>query len=170
MNLLHAAAHLYFTKASLVSHLVHQVKYNRQKELGIQLGCFMGDALKNSSRFHPDLLVPVPLFPDRERKRGYNQSLLLCEGISEHIRVPIQKNVISRALHTDTQTRKGRIERWKNIEGKFTIMSPELVRDKHVLLVDDVITTGATLESCGNELLKVEKLKLSIACLCHAFS
>lgn len=170
MALLQAAAHLYFTKGSMVSHLVHQVKYNRNKELGIQLGCLMGDALKNSSRFYPDLLIPVPLFPDREKKRGYNQSELLCVGIADRLQVPIQNKAISRPIHTDTQTRKGRIERWKNIEGKFVINAPGIVSGKHVMLVDDVITTGATLESCGNELLKVERLKLSVACLCHAFS
>lgn len=170
LPLANATAQYYFTKGSLISHLVHQVKYKRNRELCIQLGILMGDAIRTAERFNADLLIPVPLYPNRERKRGYNQAGLLCEGMATMINLPVADNVITRPIHTDTQTTKGRIERWKNIEGKFELKDPAAIAGKHILLVDDVITTGATLESCGAELLKAGSVELSIACLCHAFS
>lgn len=170
LPLQHASAFCYFGKESLMQQMVHQVKYRGNRELGIQLGKLMGDALKKAGRFDVDVLIPLPLFPDKERKRGYNQSLLLCEGIATQLNKPVLKDIISRPQHTETQTKKGRIERWKNIEGKFSLISPEAIRQKHVLLVDDVITTGATIESCGSELLKADDVKLSVAALCYAYS
>ena len=129
----------------------------------------MGTALRTSGRFdNIDALIPLPLFPKKERKRGYNQAAVLCDGIAEIIKDPVLKKVITRPLQTDTQTRKGRIERWKNIEGKFLLKDAAAVENKHLLLVDDVVTTGATLEACGNELLLAPGVKLSIATLCVA--
>lgn len=169
LPIINASAHLYFTKESLVQHLMHQVKYKGNKELGFQLGRIMGHALKSSNRFnHLDALIPLPLFPSKEKKRGYNQAAVLCEGIAEILSIPVLSNVITRPQHTETQTKKGRIERWKNIEGKFQLENPVLIKNKHLLLVDDVITTGATLEACGNELLKAENVRLSVAVLCVA--
>lgn len=164
-----AAAHLYFTKESLVQHLMHQLKYKGNKDLGLQLGRLMGNALKNATRFNEiEALVPLPLFPSKEKKRGYNQATILCEGIAEILALPVLSKVISRPQHTETQTKKGRIERWKNIEGKFQLKDPQAIQNKHLLLVDDVVTTGATLEACGNELLNADNVKLSIATLCVA--
>jgi ComF family protein len=168
LSLQDAAATLYFSKESLMQRLIHQFKYKRNKDLGLLLGRIMGDTLKRSNRFKVDALVPLPLFPKKEAKRGYNQSEVLCNGIAEILGLPVLNNVITRPQHTETQTRKGRIERWKNIEGKFFLADPAAIKDKHILLVDDVITTGATLESCGAELLKAENVQLSIACLCYA--
>ncbi len=170
LPLANATAQYYFTKESLVARLVHLVKYKGSRDLGIQLGTMMGEALKKSGRFEPDILLPVPLFPARERKRGYNQSMLLCEGIRQQLHVPVMKDILLRPQHTDTQTRKGRYERWQNMEGKFLLRNPALIEGKHILLVDDVVTTGATLESCGAELLKAGQVTLSIACLCQALS
>ena len=166
----HATAQFYFTKGSLLARLVHQVKYKGNQQLGLQLGKMMGDSLKRSGRFDADMIIPLPLFPLKEKKRGYNQADLLCEGIAEYLHLPIVKNVIIRPQHTDTQTSKGRIERWKNIEGKFVLTDPSIINGKHILLVDDVITTGATLESCGSGLLQIANSRLSIACLGHSFS
>lgn len=169
LPIINASAHLYFTKESLVQHLMHQVKYKGNKELGLQLGRIMGHALKSSNRFNnPDALIPLPLFPSKEKKRGYNQAAVLCEGIAEILSIPVFSNVITRPQYTETQTKKGRIERWKNIEGKFQLENPQLIQNKHLLLVDDVITTGATLEASGNELLKAENVRLSVAVLCVA--
>jgi len=163
------SAHLYFTKESLVQHLMHQLKYRGNKELGLQLGRIMGVALKASNRFNDiDALIPLPLFPSKEKKRGYNQAKILCDGIEEILNHPILSNVIIRPQHTETQTKKGRIERWKNIEGKFKLIDPAAIENKHLLLIDDVVTTGATLEACGNELLSANNVKLSIATLCIA--
>lgn len=163
-----ATANFYFSKESLMQRLIHQFKYKRNKELGLQLGRLMGDTLKRSNRFKVDALIPLPLFPKKEAKRGYNQAEVLCHGIAEALGLPVLNNVITRPQHTETQTQKGRIERWKNIEGKFFLANSAAIKDKHILLVDDVITTGATLESCGSELLKAENVRLSIACLCYA--
>jgi ComF family protein len=169
LPIVNASAHLYFTKESLVQHLMHQLKYKGNKDLGLQLGRLMGNALKNAARFNEiEALVPLPLFPSKEKKRGYNQATVLCEGIAEILSLPVLNKVITRPQHTETQTKKGRIERWKNIEGKFLLMDPLAIQNKHLLLVDDVVTTGATLEACGNELLTAENVKLSVATLCLA--
>jgi len=163
-----ATAQFYFTRESLMQHLMHQFKYKRNKDLGNQLGRMMGESIKRSGRFVVDALVPLPLFPAKEKRRGYNQATVLCEGMAESLQVPVLKDVVIRSQHTDTQTKKGRIERWQNMEGKFVLAKPELISNKNLLLVDDVITTGATLEACGAELLKAENVKLSIAALCYA--
>ena len=162
-----ATAQFYFTKESLMQRLLHQLKYKGQRELGIQLGQIMGEQLQSSQRFQADALIPLPLFPDREQKRGYNQSALLCEGMAAIMQIPVLHDVISRPLYTETQTRKGRVERWANIEGKFRLLQPDRIQDKRILLVDDVVTTGATLESCGAELLKAAGTTLLIAALCY---
>ena len=169
LPIINAAAHLYFTKESLVQHLMHQLKYKGNKDLGLQLGRLMGNAIKKAARFNEiQALVPLPLFPSKEKKRGYNQANVLCEGMAEVLSVPVLDKVITRPQHTETQTKKGRIERWKNIEGKFQLIDPQAIQNKHLLLVDDVITTGATLEACGNELLNAPNVDLSIATLCVA--
>jgi ComF family protein len=168
LPLLNATAQYYFTKESLLQYLIHQLKYKGNRELGIQLGRMMGDALKSSGKFDADIMIPLPLFPEKEEKRGYNQSTVLCEGIAEFLNIPVLENIITRPRFTETQTKKGRIERWKNMEGKFHLKAPGDIRGKHILLVDDVITTGATLEACGMELLGAGNVHLSIAVLCHA--
>ena len=169
LPIISGSAHLYFTKESLVQHLMHQLKYRGNKELGLQLGRIMGIALKSSKRFsNIDALIPLPLFPSKEKKRGYNQAKILCHGIAEILNQPVLSNVIIRPQHTETQTKKGRIERWKNIEGKFSLVDPVAIQNKHLLLIDDVVTTGATLEACGNELLLANNVKLSVATLCIA--
>lgn len=168
LPLVGATAQFYFTKESLMQHLMHQFKYKSNKELGLQLGKMMGEQLKKSGRFAVDALIPLPLFPAKEKRRGYNQATLLCEGMAESMNVPVLYNVIIRPQHTETQTKKGRIERWKNMEGKFILSNGDAISNKHILLVDDVVTTGATFEACGNELLKAENVQLSLASLCVA--
>jgi ComF family protein len=162
-----ATAQFYFTKESLMQHLMHQFKYKGNKDLGFQLGRLMGTRLKNTNRFSTiDALVPLPLFPAKEKRRGYNQATVLCDGMAEAMGIPVLDKVITRPQHTETQTKKGRIERWKNMEGKFILSKPDAISNKHLLLVDDVVTTGATVEACGAELLKTDNVKLSLACLC----
>jgi ComF family protein len=163
-----ASAQYYFTRESLMQRLMHQFKYRGNKELGLQLGRMMGDSLKRSGRFAIDALIPLPLFASKEKRRGFNQATILCEGIVENMSVPVFKNIVARTQYTDTQTKKGRIERWQNMEGKFILEKPEAIIGKHILLVDDVVTTGATLEACGAELVKAGNVKLSIATLCYA--
>lgn len=168
LQLTEATAQFYFTKESLMQHLMHQFKYKGNKELGMQLGRIMGEQIKKSGRFEVDALIPLPLFPRKEKRRGYNQATVLCQGMAEAMKIPVLDKVVVRPQHTETQTKKGRIERWKNMEGKFVLTNPDAIRNKHLLLVDDVVTTGATLEACGIELLTAENVKLSVATLCVA--
>jgi len=168
LDLAAATAQYYYTRESLMQHLMHQFKYKGNKELGTQLGRMMGIQLLRSGRFNADALIPLPLFPAKERRRGYNQAAVLCEGMAESMHIPVLDKVVIRSEHTETQTRKGRVERWKNMEGKFIIADPGSISNKYLLLVDDVITTGATLEACGSELLKGENVQVSIATLCIA--
>lgn len=163
-----ASAQYYFTRESLIQKLMHRFKYQGRRDLGYQLGRIMGKQLQTSGRFPVDGLIPLPLFPQKEKKRGYNQALVLCEGMAVAMQVPVLRETVIRPEHTETQTRKGRVERWINMEGKFLLQQVSSLENKHVLLVDDVVTTGATLESCGNELLKIPGLQLSLATLCIA--
>jgi ComF family protein len=119
---------------------------------------------------HIDALVPLPLFPSKERRRGFNQSTVLCEGIATVLGKPVLKEAVVRATYTESQTKKNRIERWQNMEGRFEVVNKEALEGKHILLVDDVVTTGATLEACGRELLAVDNVQLSIATLCFSSS
>ena len=129
----------------------------------------MGNSLRGSNRFlNIDMLVPLPLFAKKELKRGYNQAMVLCEGIAEVMKLPIVTNNVMRIVHTDTQTKKGRTERWENVEKSFMVKDISALEGKHILLVDDVITTGATIEACGAEVLKVNDARLSIATLALA--
>lgn len=162
-----ATAQYYFTRESLMQHLMHQFKYRGNKELGLELGRLMGERLIRSGRFNIDALVPLPLFASKEKRRGFNQAAVLCDGMAEVMNLPVLKNTVIRSRHTETQTKKGRVERWQNMEGKFVLINEDNIRDRHLLLVDDVVTTGATLEACGTELLKGHNTKLSIATLCY---
>jgi ComF family protein len=162
-----AAAHYYFTKESTLQHLVHEFKYRGHKELGLYLGRLMGYSLQASARFTDiEALVPLPLHPSKERRRGFNQALVLCEGIAAVLQKPVLNDVVIRSEPTESQTKKSRIERWQNMEGKFKVVDTRSLEGKHVLLVDDVVTTGATLEACGQALLQAPGLRLSFATLC----
>ena len=165
------AAHseFYFSKESLLQQLIHQLKYKNNTDIGFYMGEMMGKTLLDSKRFdHIDYLIPLPLYPDKERKRGYNQAAIICNGMSEVMNVPVLNGNVIRQRFTETQTRKHRTERWENVEGSFVVKDPEALKGKAVLLVDDVITTGATLEACGVTLLQTSDLKLYIATLAHA--
>lgn len=166
----HATAQFYFTKESMMQHLMHQFKYKNNKEIGLYLGKLMGFALAASNRFSfVDALIPLPLHKSKEHKRGYNQAAILCEGIAGVLGKPVLKNIVVRPEQTETQTKKGRVQRWQNMEGKFALNNNTAIEGKHVLLIDDVITTGATLEACGREILKAGNVQLSIATLCFSF-
>lgn len=165
----HAMSLLYFSKNAVVQNLMHELKYKGQKELGIHLGRMMGKAINESECFSDiDYLVPLPLSERKKRQRGYNQSEMLCIGISEVIEKPVLNNTVLRTVHTSTQTRKHRRERWKNVEGIFEIREGEKLNGKHILLVDDVITTGATLEACAEVVLQGVDTRVSVATLAIA--
>ena len=163
-----ASSLLYFSKDSLVQRLLHQLKYRGHTKLGYLLGTMMGTVLAASPHFRfVDMLVPLPLHASKEKKRGYNQAMILCEGMSHAMGIPVCSDAVAKLSHTETQTRKNRLERWQNMEGRFVVTAPDLIRQKRVLLVDDVMTTGATLEACGHEILQVPGSALSIATLAY---
>jgi len=162
----YALAYLKFRKTGIVQHLLHELKYNNHPEVGIKLGKLFGRELKENQIDQFDLIVPVPLHISRKRKRGYNQSAKFAEGLSESLGVPWDEGISMRTQSTATQTKKNRIERWENVKDVFAVHT-EKVRDKRVLLVDDVITTGATIEACGKHLTEHGGI-LSIACIAYA--
>ncbi len=163
-----ASCHYYFNKDSVLQHLLHQFKYKGKKQLGIYFGRILGKALKDSGRFQNiDALVPLPLFASREKKRGYNQATLLCEGMAEVMHLPVFPYALKRKTASETQTGKDRISRWQNMAGRFQISDASVLENKHVLLVDDIITTGATLDACANELLRAPGIRISIAALAY---
>jgi len=165
------AAHseFYFAKESLIQHLVHQLKYKGNQEIGIYLGALMGKSLLDSNRFRMiDYLVPLPLYPDKERKRGFNQAAVICNGMSHIMNVPVLTGNITRDRFTETQTKKHRRERWENVADSFIVTDKAQLQGKNVLLVDDVITTGATFEACGQAMLDAAEIKLHIAALAVA--
>jgi ComF family protein len=164
-----ATSQYYFTGASLMQRLMHQLKYGDNQDLGYYLGTLMGSQLASSNRYvHCDALVPLPLHGSRERKRGYNQAAVLCEGIASVLKRPVITNAVTRTRHTDTQTKKSRVARYQNMEGRFELSDARLIEGKHILLVDDVVTTGATLEACGRQVLEANGIQLSIATLCYS--
>ena len=159
-----AMAMLYFKKGTKIQNLIHNLKYSGRKEVGTTLGRLLGKKLLISEHYKDiDYIVPVPLHPKREKFRGYNQSMCIADGISEVLGVPVNKNLLQRKKITETQTRKSRFVRYENMLSVFEVLRPEELENKHILLIDDVITTGATVEACGNSLIKSGIKKLSIA-------
>lgn len=159
-----ATASYYFTKDSLLQHLLKQLKYKSNLEVGLYLGKLLGYHLKASNRFDDvDVLVPLPLNKKKEYKRGYNQAEIICKGIITEFSKPIVNNVSIRSVYTESQTTENRINRWQNMEGVFDVKNQSDIEGKHILLVDDVITTGATIESCGSKILEIKNTRLSIA-------
>jgi len=165
------AAHseFFFSKGKMLQHLIHQLKYNANTSIGQYLGSIMGLTLKQSNRFEGlQGLVAMPLYADKEKLRGYNQAEVICDGIAETTGIPVIRKNIVRLRATETQTRKHRAERWQNVSGSFAVSDPDAIKGKHLLLVDDVITTGASIEACGHAILQVPGTLLSIAALAHA--
>jgi ComF family protein len=158
------AAAWYFHKNSALQALLFQLKYKSNEDVGLFIGKQMGALLAASERFATiDALVPVPLHPQALSKRGFNQAALICEGIGQVWHKPVLMGAIARTKHTNTQTKQSRALRWENMENAFSIKDPTSMTGKHLLIIDDVITTGATIEACGKTLLSVKDVRLSVA-------
>lgn len=160
-----ATAFMFFTGNSRYRQVLHELKYHGQQQVGLELGRMFGLELKNTPFDTADVIIPVPLHPAKLKKRGYNQSELIAKGISESLQIPLETKTVKRISATSTQTRKTRYERWENVHHTFMVTSGQLLKNKHILLVDDVITTGATLEACADALLIAEDITISIASL-----
>lgn len=165
-----ATSLLYFTKDSLIQHLITQLKYKNNQQVGIYLGELLGNALKKEEHFKSiNAIIPLPLNDKKQFIRGYNQAALIARGIENVTKIPVWENVVERTKNTVTQTHENRINRWQNMEDVFSITNPNALYNKHVLLVDDVITTGATLEFCSHALLEQKDCKVSIATIAQTF-
>ena len=144
-------------------------KLGKLRQIVKPLGNIAGGQLGDSPAYDSlDAIIPVPLHKSRLRKRGYNQATRFAEGIGEKLNVPVIENNLVRVRATETQTHRSRFLRFENMQEVFVVLDPDALKNKYVLLVDDVITTGSTLESCGAELLKIEGLRLSIATIACA--
>ena len=163
-----AGALYYFNKDSLIQNLLFELKYRNNKEVGLFFGRCIGLALKESTLYnHIDTLIPLPLHVDKEKMRGYNQAQLICDGIQTILDIPIYNKVVERTNFTNTQTKQNRIARWENMKDVFVCNNSQQLLNKNVLLVDDVITTGSTLEACGQVLINQGIGSLNIATLAY---
>ena len=160
----------FFVKGGSVQNLIHEIKYHGARELAFELGKEFGNELKSDGfSISYDLICPVPLHKQKERRRGYNQSDWICKGLSLALGIPVEPKLLSRKVFTSTQTKKNRQQRWDNVKDAFEISDKNKAVNKHILLVDDVITTGATLEACAQKLLEPGNTRVSVASLAFAF-
>lgn len=149
------AAFAYFVKDGSIQHIIHDLKYGNNPKLGYFIGLLCGEDLRNSNFIEKiDLIIPVPLHPKRKRQRGYNQSEEICKGMSHILNIPVDNTSLIRTVNNPSQTKSSRFERWENVEGIFALTNNNQLDNKHILLVDDVITTGSTIEACVKELSK----------------
>jgi ComF family protein len=164
-----AAALCLFSATGTIRDLLHQLKYGGQSEIGIKLGNILGKSLMESKYFtKPDVIIPVPMHPKKLKKRGYNQAEMIAIGVSEILNVEIQTEGLLKILNTKTQTKKSKFDRWINVERSFDSSKDVIITNKNILLIDDVVTTGATLEACSSSLHKMGNNKISLATLAYA--
>lgn len=164
-----AASCFVFTGQGKVQELIHNLKYNGRKDAGVAAGNYFGNVLRTISPFlTADLILPVPLHEDKMHLRGYNQAACFAQGLSEAMNVPYSEKVLLRLKATSSQTRKSREERWENVGEVFAVSSRKKLEGKHVIIVDDVITTGATIEACVLPLLDIKEIRISIVSIAAA--
>ncbi|MBA4851633.1 ComF family protein [Emticicia sp. BO119] len=155
INVSHTTAYLKFSKKSKVQHLLHQLKYRNKPEVGVMLGELYGQDLKAAGFGNDiDILIGVPLHNEKEKQRGYNQANCIAEGLSNTLDIPYVTTAAKKALKTETQTKKSRFERFRNVQDVFEITDKELIKNKHIAIVDDVLTTVSTIESFAEILLE----------------
>jgi len=163
LSLEKSTSFLKFEQGGKVQLLIHHLKYKGVKELGITLGEMAAIELKKSDFFESiEYIIPVPIHPIKQQKRGYNQSHFIAEGIANITGIPLNKSALTKDYNTSSQTKKSRFKRWLNVNTTFKITDEALFKNKNVLLIDDVITTGSTIEACSKELLKIEGVKLNL--------
>lgn len=164
-----ATSYLTFTHGNITQSIIHSIKYRNGTVLARTAGSWLGTSLAESDRFNGvDVIVPVPLHRRKQRRRGYNQSALICYGIADTFQRPVVEDCLRRHAHTTTQTHLSRMERAENLKGVFSLRHPQRLENKHILLVDDVLTTGATMEACWSVLKQIRGIRISIATLAVA--
>jgi ComF family protein len=161
-----ATAFLSMPRNGISHRLIHRLKYHGDQEVGERLGALFAHELLESERMKGiDVIVPVPLHPKKLHVRGYNQCDCIARGMAETLGAEISLNNLTRTHFSATQTRRGRISRWSNVKDIFWVREPEKFENKRILLIDDVITTGATIEACATALLKINGVQLSVGAL-----
>ncbi len=168
IRLKYSSAFYYYTKGSKYLNIIHGLKYEGRQYIGTEVGKLFGAELLSTVMSKVDLVVPVPLHPRKLKKRGFNQSELIAKGIAEMLGKNTESRAIERIVDTNSQTRRSRFQRWENVEGIFKVKKPDIFKNTHILLVDDVVTTGSTFESCATEILKIEGATVSVAALAVA--
>lgn len=169
VHLQSAAACWYFQKGGNVQRLLHRLKYEHKPEIGVRAGELYGLQLIQSSDFRDvNMILPVPLHPRKLKIRGYNQAASFGEGLAHTMQVEMKQDILLRSRHTSTQTKKSRFARYLNVGTAFFVADPGKINQKHVLLVDDVITTGSTLEACAIKLQETSNVKVSVASIAYA--
>ena len=164
-----ASAYFHYVKGSDFDKILFELKYHGQKEVGEYMGRYMANDLLASGFFNEiDIIVPVPLHKKREKERGYNQSEWIASGISKITGIPVNTNSIKRVEANTTQTRKSLWDRWENVQNLFAVVSSSELQGKHILLVDDVLTTGATIASCASKIMEVRGVRISVLTLAAA--
>lgn len=167
----YASAFLYFHKKGIVQKLIHNLKYKGHEEIGNVLGHWYADELKEIiPSLKADLLIPVPLHPKKQKERGYNQVSTFSKSLSENLKINYNDGILFRKVYSKTQSKKNLLGRTEGIESIFDVHFNEEHHNKHFVIIDDVITTGATLEACGRALLKIPGAKISIICMAMAQS
>jgi ComF family protein len=161
-----AVSWFFFHKESRYQKAIHQLKYVNRPGIGRVLGSEFGYQLLRSEEFIlPDLLIPVPLHLKKKKKRGYNQSEMIAGGMSDALGIPMVNSVLQKAEKTSSQTNKSRFDRYLNVANSFSVEGAEVIEGKHIFLIDDVLTTGATLEACASKLLETPSVKISVGTL-----
>ena len=154
---------LFFRKQGITKNLIHDLKYKGNEEVGVFFGNWIGEIVAKNKEFSTvDFIVPVPIHAKKKKIRGYNQVTKFGKCLSMYLKVPLNEDVLIRQSATKTQTLKSRFERFNDLESKFLARNTSIFKEKHILIIDDVITTGATLEACAQELLKTPGIKISI--------
>ena len=158
-----------FVKGGLLQELIHKLKYDNRPEIGIELGKIYGNILIDSGFWsNIDFVIPVPLHPKKKHQRGYNQAEMWGQGLADSLGIELRNDLLIRTDYTESQTKKSRTERFANVENVFTVTNPSALENKQILLVDDVLTTGATLEACSNTLLNASNVFINIVCIALA--
>ena len=166
IDIQHSGAYLNFRKGGGVQQLIHEFKYKSQLEIGQFLGENYGFDLMEALWIQSlDFVIPIPLHPDKLRKRGFNQSEIFASGIAKILDLPLGSEMLKRAKFSETQTKKSKYQRWENVKGIFEVTADEQLKDKHVLLVDDVITTGATMEAATQCLIEDAGARVSVVAM-----
>ncbi len=161
INIKKASSFLFFVENSTVQHLIHHLKYRNQEQISAFLGEWYGQILKNDSSLNGiDAIIPVPLHPRKFKQRGYNQVAGFAIKLSEHLNCAYHDDLLYKTANTRTQTRKGRIGRWQDNKALYAISDKTILKNKKVLLVDDVITSGATMEMCAKALSEIEGITI----------